>query len=337
MLRRSGYVSRLKPMLAITALMVLSACAETSFLSHMAKQMPVDLGPEVAALGNLAHPHRGGHYKVGLPYTIKGITYRPKVDYDYDEIGIASWYGPGFDGKLTANGEIYDQDLLTAAHKTLPMPSLVRVTNLVNGRSVVVRVNDRGPFAPGRIIDMSERGAKLLGFHNDGIVRVRVQILGEESRILAAAAQGKTTPRYTGIIPAKGAPGINAPPVPGRKPVRATVATTMPLAEPVQAQLTVAGVTVAPPTIEIPQFGGDDRSGSSSLYIQLAAFNDPGNAERARQTISHLGASGIYRAEFAHGTYYRLRLGPIANQAEADRLLARAVQSGYAQARITVD
>ncbi|MEO0391815.1 MAG: septal ring lytic transglycosylase RlpA family protein [Pseudomonadota bacterium] len=337
---RRQFSQRFKPFMALTALVALSACAETSFLSHMAKQMPVDLGPEVAALGNLAHPHRGGHYKVGLPYTIKGITYRPKVDYGYDEVGIASWYGPGFDGKLTANGEIYDQDLLTAAHKTLPMPSLARVTNLENGRSVVVRVNDRGPFAPGRIIDMSDRGAKLLGFHRQGITKVRVQILAEESRIMAAAAQGKTVPRYTGSAQISGAPGLTAPPVPGRKPIASTNVAHMqnaPSPTVAMAKLTVAGVTVAPPTIEIPQFGGDNRTNTSSLYIQLAAFSDPSNAERARQNISHLGASGIYRADLAHGTYYRLRLGPIADRAEADRLLAQAVQSGYAQARITVD
>ena len=294
----------IRPLLACFALIGLSACAETSFLSHMAKQMPVDLGPEVAALGNLAHPHRGGHYKVGLPYTIKGITYRPEVDYSYDEVGIASWYGPGFDGKLTANGEIYDEDLLTAAHKTLPMPSLVRVTNLENGRSVVVRVNDRGPFAPGRIIDMSDRGARLLGFHRQGIVKVRVQILAEESRILAAAAKGETVPRYTGMVPNRGAPGIKSPPVPARKPVMlaAPATSAVPVSAVQQAPLTVAGVAVSPPVMEIPQFGGDDRMQTSSLYIQLAAFNDPSNAERARQTISHLGASGIYRAELAHGT-----------------------------------
>lgn len=336
---RAGLSASIRPFLACFALLGLSACAETSLLSHMAKQMPLDLSPEVTALGNLAHPHRGGHYKVGLPYTIKGITYTPEVDYDYNAVGIASWYGPGFDGKLTANGEIYDQDLLTAAHKTLPMPSFARVTNLENGRSVVVRINDRGPFAPGRIIDMSERGAKLLGFHRQGVVRVRVEIMAEDSQIIAAAAQGKTVPRYRGMVANVGAPGSKIPPLPIRKPVAlaAPAVPSAPITPVQQAPLTVAGVAIAAPVMNMPRFGGDDQLDTSSLYIQLAAFNDPNNAERARQTISHLGASGIYRAELAHGTYYRLRLGPIASQEEADRLLARAVQSGYAQARITVD
>ena len=96
-------------------------------------------------------------YKVGKPYQIGGIWYYPHVDYDYNETGIASWYGPGFHGKTTASGEPYDQNSLTAAHRTLPMPSLVRVTNLDNGRQLNLKINDRGPFARGRILDVSRR------------------------------------------------------------------------------------------------------------------------------------------------------------------------------------
>ena len=132
-----------------------------------------------------------GDYKVGRPYNIKGIWYYPRVDYDYRETGIASWYGPGFHGKQTANGEIYDQMALTAAHRTLPMPSLVRVTNLDNGRSIKVRINDRGPFKNGRIIDLSYRAAQLLDFVRAGTAKVKVEILEPESRRLAAIAQGR--------------------------------------------------------------------------------------------------------------------------------------------------
>jgi len=135
-----------------------------------------------------------GYYKVGQPYQIDGVTYTPAVDYSYDETGIASWYGPNFTGKITANGELYDMNEVTAAHRTLPMPSLVRVTNLDNGRTIVVRVNDRGPYARGRILDMSRRGAQLLGYEKTGTAKVRVQILARESMILAAAAkQGQLT------------------------------------------------------------------------------------------------------------------------------------------------
>jgi len=135
------------------------------------------------------NPHEGGYYKIGQPYEVDGVTYTPVEDYGYDETGIASWYGPGFHGLRTANGELYDMNQVTAAHKTLPMPSLVRVTNLDNGRSVVVRVNDRGPFVRNRIIDMSRRGAQLLGYEKIGTAKVRVQIMAAESRALAAAAK----------------------------------------------------------------------------------------------------------------------------------------------------
>src|SRR6266478_3003848 len=128
-------------------------------------------------------------YKVGTPYQIDGVWYYPAVDYDYDETGVASWYGPDFDGKDTALGEAYDMNDLTAAHRTLPMPSMVRVTNLDNGRVLALRVNDRGPYAKGRILDVSRRGAQLLGFDGNGTARVRVQVMAEESRLMAAQAQ----------------------------------------------------------------------------------------------------------------------------------------------------
>ena len=105
-----------------------------------------------------------GFYKLGKPYQIKEKWYFPRVDTNYDEVGIASWYGKDFHGKRTANGEIYNMNSLSAAHKTLPLPVLVRVINLENGRSLVVRVNDRGPFAQNRIIDLSKRSAEILGF-----------------------------------------------------------------------------------------------------------------------------------------------------------------------------
>ena len=119
-------------------------------------------------------PSPAGVYKVGQPYQINGTWYYPREQPDYDETGIASWYGTPFYGQHTANGEIYDANALTAAHRTLPMPVNVRVTNLENGRSLVVRVNDRGPFARGRIIDVSARAAQLLGFYGNGTAKVRV-------------------------------------------------------------------------------------------------------------------------------------------------------------------
>ncbi|MCK5041733.1 MAG: septal ring lytic transglycosylase RlpA family protein [Sphingomonadales bacterium] len=120
--------------------------------------------------------------KIGRPYQIAGRWYTPKVEPNYTEVGFASWYGPQFHGKDTANGEVFDMNQLTAAHRTLPLPSYVRVTNLSNGRSVVLRVNDRGPFANERILDVSRRGAQMLGFEQKGVQRVRVEVVDPSGR-----------------------------------------------------------------------------------------------------------------------------------------------------------
>jgi len=173
-------------MLCVGVLM-LSGCSETEFVSHWAKKVNWP-GQEEAA----------GTYKIGKPYRAGSVWYYPQEDFKLVETGIASWYGPDFHGHRTANGELYDQHELTAAHRTLQMPSLVRVTNLENGRSVVVRINDRGPFKSGRIIDCSKRAAELLGFIGKGTARVRLEVLTKESKQMAEAAKrGMDTSRLT--------------------------------------------------------------------------------------------------------------------------------------------
>lgn len=120
----------------------------------------------------------GPHYKIGQPYRINGKRYHPEFVTTYEAVGVASWYGESFDGRPTANGETYDMHALTAAHPTLPLPSVVEVTNLDNGRSLVVRVNDRGPFAADRLIDLSSAAAQVLGFQRQGLADVRIRYLG---------------------------------------------------------------------------------------------------------------------------------------------------------------
>jgi rare lipoprotein A len=137
-------------------------------------------GPDGRRIGS--NPPVQGGYKVGVPYQINGVWYYPKENFKYDRTGIASWYGHPFHGHTSASGERYDMTAMTAAHKTLPMPSLVEVTNLDNGRRAVLRINDRGPFVSGRIIDVSRAAARKLGFRSNGTARVRVRILEQESR-----------------------------------------------------------------------------------------------------------------------------------------------------------
>jgi rare lipoprotein A len=154
-------------------------------------------GPEPGRLPS------GGVYKVGQPYVVLGRRYVPSDDRDYDERGIASWYGPGFHGKSTANGERFDADTLSAAHKTLPMPSFVEVTNLDNGRKLTVRINDRGPFVGDRIIDLSRKSAQLLGLDRAGTGRVRVRRVYPDAKEMARISRGQGA-----VVPPVAAPVV---------------------------------------------------------------------------------------------------------------------------------
>jgi rare lipoprotein A len=142
-------------------------------------------------------PKGGGVYRVGQPYTIAGRLYVPEENINYSAVGMASWYGDDFHGRYTANGEIFDMDSISAAHPTLPLPSYVRVTNLANSRSIVVRVNDRGPYARDRLIDVSVKTAQLLGFHGHGVTRVKVDYVGraplqgsDDRKLIATLREG---------------------------------------------------------------------------------------------------------------------------------------------------
>jgi rare lipoprotein A len=136
----------------------------------------VKASPRLVASGPV--PKGGGRYMVGKPYVVKGKTFVPKENPRYDAVGVASWYGDAFHGRMTANGELYDKQHLSAAHPTLPLPSYARVTNLTNGSSVVVRINDRGPFHAGRLIDLSNKTADMLDMAHSGTGKVRVQYIG---------------------------------------------------------------------------------------------------------------------------------------------------------------
>ncbi len=145
------------------------------------QEAPVEIDAAVKSTGKCKAVAAPGPKKIGKPYKINGVTYYPMESADgYSEVGIASWYGPGFHGKLTANGETYNQKAMTAAHKTLPLPTLVKVENLENGKSIVVRVNDRGPYSKGRIIDLTEAAARRLGMIDKGTAKVRVSVLSED-------------------------------------------------------------------------------------------------------------------------------------------------------------
>jgi rare lipoprotein A len=184
--------------------LVLAGCSGTERLGSVDPRYGVSSSARLVAVGEPA-PKGGGVYRVGAPYTVGGRTYVPAEDPQYSAKGVASWYGEDFHGRLTANGEIYDMNSMSAAHPTLPLPSYARVTNISNGRSVILRVNDRGPFASDRLIDVSVRAAILLGFFGSGLAPVRVEYAGpaplegsDDAMLVATLREGEPAPAPAG-------------------------------------------------------------------------------------------------------------------------------------------
>lgn len=295
---------------------MLAACAETKLATHAVKQVPWD---------------ERGTYKVGKPYRINGVWYYPAEDYDYDEAGIASWYGRQFHGKETANGEVFDMNEVTAAHRTLPMPSFARVTNLENGRSIVVRINDRGPYAHGRIIDLSRRSAQLLGFESQGTAKVRVQILAEESRTLAMRLQGREDDNRS--RPAA-APRIAV--AAEMLPALGSTETARPITTPVQHQRSVMSAQSANPA-DPAQLVQTQSVRTGNLYVQAGSFQQYDNANRVGARLSGIGKPAIVQAKVAGNDVFRVRMGPFGSVDEADKLLERVINIGYPDAQVVVD
>ena len=306
----------------IGAVLLLGACAEVQLAIHGVKRAQDAVDPKAGSQTQTAavdptasQPRSRPVYKVGKPYQIKGVWYYPREEPDYDATGIASWYGADFHGKATANGEIYDMNSLTAAHKTLPMPSSVRITNLENGRSMVLRVNDRGPFVHGRIIDVSRRAAQLLGFHKSGTAKVRVAVLQAGGKRFIAAKPTTTEEEKTLVaaVPRDGVSSASLPPPSGVEAAPAPVATS---STPQVAQKTAR---------------------ATSMYVQAGAFSIRENANRLRDDLAHLGPTIVSKVTIKGQTFHRVRLGPLDTVAGADSTLARVLESGYSGARIIVD
>lgn len=186
-------------------LLVANCSASNKLSSRVDPKYGVSTSPRVVDF-NEPVPRGGGTYRVGKPYVVAGRTYVPEEDPNYRAEGLASWYGDAFHGRLTANGEVFDMTSLTAAHPTMPLPSYARVTNVANGKSVIVRVNDRGPYHGNRLIDVSNTAAKLLEFRENGIGRVRVEYVGraplegsDDRQLLATLRTGEPAPAPSGV------------------------------------------------------------------------------------------------------------------------------------------
>jgi rare lipoprotein A len=332
------------------ALLLLGGCSEVQLISHIAK--------------NAMPPARGqGSFKVGNPYKVEGQTYYPEETYDYEETGIASWYGKEFEGRRTANGEIFDRRELTAAHRTLQMPSLVRVTNLDNGRSLVVRVNDRGPYRRGRVMDVSERAAELLGFKNNGTAKVKLQLLKEESlKIAAAAKAGQDTSGYelamnqqAGMY--RGTPqryqlaNVVTGGVPYDVAARGNTPGAPPSAVPPHGAPVPQVVTAYAPNDYTAIVPGHERNGNfypdpivtempvrpTGIYVQAGSFGVADNANRLAQSLQGVGRVEVHPALIGGRQFYRVRLGPVSSVDQADALLSRVVNAGNKSAIIVVE
>lgn len=289
-------INRYKLFLKILVILFLTSCSETTFLINSAKKISKwDEDPM---------------YKVGNPYKINGKWYYPAIDYNYNEVGIASWYGPGFHGKKTANGEIFDQNKISAAHRTLPMPSIVRVTNLDNGIVLEnIRVNDRGPFAGNRIIDLSKKAAQELAFVNSGVAKVRVEIMENESRIYAAQNSKKNKVR---------------------KANKAKV-------EKVQRNV-ISNEEVNNNYDDLANTSTEDNQilKDKPVIIQVGAFGDHRNAKSLTEKLSEFKA--YIERKFIDNKYlYRVRIGPLSNLDLAKSIKLKLFELGHTSSHLVVN
>jgi rare lipoprotein A len=253
----------------------------------------------------------GGVAKVGRPYQVGGVWYTPREQPDYDETGVASWYGAQFHLKATANGETFDMNMLSAAHTTLPLPSIVEVTNLENGRRLQVRVNDRGPFVGDRIIDLSREAARELGFERQGVTRVRVRYVGPAPLLgRDAGVRYASAPRPSATAEAQPEVRLASAPAPAR----------------------ASGMTVLSAMPQRPPAADVDVTGR--LRVQAGSFTSEINAERAVARLAAAGSAYIEPVRRDGAVLYRVLLPAPQDEVEAHALRDRVAQIGFADARV---
>lgn len=296
------------------------------------------------ARGPQAAPPAQGEYKVGKPYQVGGIWYVPREQPNYDETGVASWYGDEFHMKATANGETFDMARASAAHTTLPLPSLVEVTNLDNGRKLVVRVNDRGPFVGNRIIDLSREAARQLGYDRQGLARVRVRYVGPAPLIGpdGGLRYANAKPYPTRLPPTVAA---TRAPVAGVDPVMELAAATpraAPAAMPIESEalppITGSAISNAPiaaaPLISPPAASVVPVAARSALRVQAGAFSSEATAQRVASQLAVAGTATVEPLQRDGLTLYRVVLPAPEDEAAAYALRDRVAEIGFTDARV---
>jgi rare lipoprotein A len=267
------------------------------------------------------------------PYQINGIWYYPQSHYEYAEEGIASFYGGGdvFHGRPTATGERFDKNGITAAHKTVPLPCIAKVTNLENGRELIVKVNDRGPFVDGRIIDLSRRSAQLLGFENKGLAKVRVTTLVPES----LALNGIDCPTVM-LAQAEAPPVVNV----------AVPVATIPLAAPqtsfdtlIDAAVMADNVPQALPTVamaEVEPAPTPETVASTGIFVHIGEYETQAKAQAMSQSLDGFADAPIEVVKYTGPRPYIARFGPLPSMAQANRVLDQLINAGHFISRIVI-
>jgi rare lipoprotein A len=310
-------------LLSLSCALLLSACSShhtTKSAKHTGSLDPFAGTGSPYYKGGGAIPFAGGRYQVGKPYQVAGRWFTPHEQPGYDKKGLASWYGEAFHRRKTSNGEYFDMNTLTAAHATLPLPSYAKVTNLENGNTVVVRINDRGPFVDTRVLDVSKRAADALGYRRQGTTHVRVQLIGPAplkdsgGRQVLALNDALNDGASLNQLAALSQDGSASAPV--------QVAEAKPRRK---LQAPVQQVAYEPP----PQPPTD-----SSYVVRVAIFHDIENATAAYDQVSGFGPAQIIKAVGANGPLYRVQIGPLDNEQDAQSALETAIAAGFEDARI---
>ena len=308
--------------LGLTAVVGLAGCQTTSPVAPPQSAPPAPVqqaAPEVVPQSEPRSRHGNPPF-----YVVFGKRYYVlSSSAAYVERGVASWYGPGFHKERTSTGEPYDMYGMTAAHKTLPLPAYVRVTNLQNGRSVVVRVNDRGPFVGNRIIDLSYTAASRLDMLRNGTAMVEVRALDP------SAPRGQ------------GAPLLAAAPVPPSSPAGAAASTAPPGTAPAAPASPTAPLSPAAPAAPISSAApaAPTTAARPVLFVQAGAFADPANAERLAANLRGGGYGKIFVRDdlIAGRKMYRVRIGPVPDVPEFDRIVAALEHAGVHDAHLALD
>jgi len=304
-------------LLLLAALLALGACSTTRPGGYFEDDGPGQTPPDVAKIADAVPKAEPLARSGNKPYDVYGKTYVPMRDgANYRERGVASWYGKKFHGRRTSSGEPYDMYAMSAAHKTLPLPSFVRVRSLENGRAAIVRVNDRGPFLNNRLIDLSYAAAAKLGIVGSGTGLVEVETVTAPDTAPVQVAQPKIETRGLGIIQAAEAAPLPPAPVAAAAPL--SIPATTPASTP----------TPVPPAMP------------PKLFVQAGAFREWGNAEAMRLRLERLAFKPILVQAVtteSQPRVYRVRIGPIASVEEGDRLSAALSRHGVRDPLLVVE